>query len=293
MGERKFAVVGGDLRQARMAARFAGNGFETSVFGIDGTYLPSGPRREDRLADALNGAGCVILPLPVLDQEGGISMPLGQGKLSPSALFSALPEGALCLAGRVGKDLQALAEHSGVTLLDYFDREELAVRNAVPTAEGAIQIAMEELPVTLHGSRCLVIGHGRIGRVLARFLRGLGAQVTVSARRCEDRAWIQTEGYIPADTGNLSPLLPEFDVVFNTVPATVLGAPELGQLRQDALCIDLASAPGGIDLAAASRLGLRCIWALSLPGKVAPYTSGEIVYETIMNMLQERRFFSR
>ena len=53
----------------------------------------------------------------------------------------------------------------------------------MPTAEGAIQLAMEELPITLHGARVLVIGYGRLGRVLADRLAGLKARVSVAVCR--------------------------------------------------------------------------------------------------------------
>ena len=159
----------------------------------------------------------------------------------------------------------------------------------MPTAEGAIQLALEELPITLHGSACLIIGFGRVGKVLAAYLRGLGANVTVAVRKYADRAWLRAYGYGSADTENLAASLNRFDLLINTVPARVLGQKELACLKRDCLCIDLASKPGGIDLSAAQQLGIRCIWALSLPGKVAPYTSGEIIRDTILNMLEERR----
>ena len=92
-------------------------------------------------------------------------------------------------------DLRDAAEAKGLLFRDYFAREELAVANAVPTSEGAIQIAMEELPITLHGARVLVIGFGRLGKVLSGQLKGLGALVSVAARSCTDLAWAQTCGY--------------------------------------------------------------------------------------------------
>ena len=71
----------------------------------------------------------------------------------------------------------------------------------------------------------------------------------------------------------------------NTVPARVLGRTELEDLRTDCLILDLASKPGGVDLSAAGELGLTVIWALSLPGKVAPVAAGAAIPNTIYNML--------
>lgn len=159
--------------------------------------------------------------------------------------------------------------------------------NAVPTAEGAIQIAMEQTDVTLHGLPVLVIGHGRVGSILAAKLSALGADVTVSARNCRDFALIEAAGMKTADTRQLADVLHRFPVVFNTVPAAVLGSAELAKLPPNALLIDLASQPGGIDLSAALPKSLRRIHALSLPGKVAPVTASIAVRDTIYAILKE------
>ena len=157
----------------------------------------------------------------------------------------------------------------------------------MPTAEGAIQLAMEELPITLHGARVLVIGYGRLGRVLADRLAGLKARVSVAARRYADLAWAENCGYGVEHTGQLEGWLCGYDLVVNTIPAPVLTRRELEDLKPDCLILDLASKPGGVDLRAAGELGLTVIWALSLPGKVAPVTAGAAIKSTIYNMLQE------
>lgn len=153
--------------------------------------------------------------------------------------------------------------------------------------EGAIQIAMEELPSTLHGARALVIGYGRLGKLLAHRLSALGAKVSVAARSCADLAWIEAYGYGVEHSGQLEGWLCCYDLVVNTVPARMLDGSVLSDLRPGCLVIDLASKPGGVDFDAASRLGIKAIWALSLPGKVAPVTAGRSIRTTIYNILNE------
>ena len=146
---------------------------------------------------------------------------------------------------------------------------------------------MEHLPITIHGARVLVIGFGRVGRLTAQRFAALGAKVSVAARKYDQLAWAQAMGLGTEHLEQLAGWLCGYNLVINTVPARVLGRSELEDLRQDCLVLDLASKPGGVDLAAAGELGLTVIWALSLPGKVAPVTAGGAIKTTIYNMLRE------
>lgn len=159
--------------------------------------------------------------------------------------------------------------------------------NALPTGEGAIQLAMERMPITIHGCRALVIGFGRVGQVMAWQLSALGAKVSVAARRSGPLAMARVHGYGTEQIGHLVGWLGSYDLIINTVPAPVLGERELMDVRGDCLIIDLASAPGGVDLAAAARLSRQTVWALSLPGKVAPATAGGAIRDTIYQILSE------
>ena len=282
----KFAVTGGDMRQAKLAELLAADGHEVAAFAIDRTRL-SGVSQAETVRNAVRGAQCVILPLPASTGEGILNAPLSAGTHTVREVLSAVSPHQLVCAGRADAELRELAAGMGLTLVDYFEREELAVENAAATAEGAVQLVMEEMPITLCGAECLVIGYGRIGKILCHRLRGMGARVTASARKYSDAAWIRALGFTPADTRALEGTLGRYDVIVNTVPAKVLGESRLKELRPGCLCLDLASKPGGMDFEAASRLGIKAVWALSLPGEVAPVTAGAAIRDTIYNILTE------
>ena len=163
----------------------------------------------------------------------------------------------------------------------------MAVLNAVPTAEGAVNLAMNERASTLWESRCLVTGFGRCAKALALLLKGFGARVTVAARKQGDLAFARTLGLQTIPLRQLQEVLPQQEIVFNTIPAPVLTRPLLEQLQPECLIIDLASRPGGVDFEAAGELGLKTIWALSLPGKVAPITAGGIIRDTVLHMMAD------
>ncbi|MCL2562534.1 MAG: dipicolinate synthase subunit DpsA [Oscillospiraceae bacterium] len=281
----KFAVIGGDLRQVKLAQLLAADGHAVSAFAID-QARPEGAVLAASLKGAVREADCVLLPLPLM-RACALNTPLSDTVLTLDEVFAALDPAQILCGGRVDEAAHRQAAEHGLTLLDYFTREELVIANAVATAEGAIQAAMEATPTILSGMRVLILGFGRIGKVLAHRLRALGMRVTVSARNYADLAWIAAYGYEGIHADALDSGLPGHDILFNTIPHRVLGAERLAALDAGTLCIDLASKPGGIDFAAAASLGVKTIWALGLPGEVAPVSAGVMIRDTIYNILAD------
>lgn len=242
-----FAVVGGDLRQAHVANRLAAQG--KTVYAM---LLETNSALEKSLVcaedpeDVLPQCDVIIFPLPMSTDERHVNAPFSKQKVRVCDCLSGLKPGACVLGGKVSPAMRALAESCGVTIIDYFEREELCVKNAVITAEGAASIAMEELPISLFGSRCMITGHGRISKALMRILRGMGADVTVAARKHGDLAEIEAEGCRAVHIATLAEHVRGMDVLFNTVPARILTAGILEKLGPDTLLIDLASKPGGV-----------------------------------------------
>lgn len=283
----EFAVIGGDMRTVKLAELLSRDGHAVRCFGLERGESPV-LYNAGSLEEALEGAEYVILPLPMGAGET-LNATLSEREISVRELAERVPSGALVLAGKPEGVFPELARERGLAVADYFAREELTVKNAAATAEGAVEILMRELPVTLLGSKILVVGFGRIGKLLSLRLHALGAQVTASARSCSDKAWIEALGLRSADTGRLCGALSGYAAVVNTVPALILDEARLKELDEGCICLDLASKPGGIDFAAAQRLGIRAIWALSLPGQVAPVTSGEAIRDAVYNIINERK----
>ncbi len=296
MNDTKICLLGGDTRQASLARYLARYGYETAVWGVPfsgETADFKGVRCNDP-ASAVTGSRAVILPLPastdgvrvhtVSEHEGTDGF---RTELRLTALMEMLPIGTLLLAGKPNDVLKSMARNANVRLIDYYDSEEIQIKNAVPTAEGAIALAMEGLPITLFGAKTAVLGYGRIGQRLASVLRALGAHVTVAARSRKDLTWAYTAG---CKTAQLSEFVNDpgrYDVIFNTVPAPILGEKFLNGLSANTLLIELASAPGCIENAALAHMKQRLVRASSLPGRVAPVSAGKILFETIARILEE------
>jgi len=285
--EQQFWVLGGDMRQAKLAQLLAKDGHRVHTFALEEAVIPERGLTVDENLRLVERGDCIILPLPVCGEEGMLNTSLSSLEVTVESVLDALSGNQIICGGRVDEETAAAARVRELTIYDYFAREELAVDNAVPTAEGCIQIAMEHLPITIHEARVLVVGYGRVGKMTAQRMGALGAKVSVAARRYEQLAWAQAMGFGTERVDQLAGWLCSYDLVVNTVPSMVLGRVELSDLRSDCLIIDLASKPGGVDMEAAAQLGRTVIWALSLPGKVAPITAGAAIKSTIYNILHE------
>ena len=276
---KKISIIGGDLRIVKLAEMLADDGYKVYTHALEtARSLRKNDRIEefDKLEDAIEKADIVVGPIPLSSNKKDINTPFSEKNISLEELFSKI-NGKIFIAGSLSEKAYELAEANNVDAIDILAREELAVLNTISTAEGAIQIAIQETERTLHGSKVLVMGYGRVGKILSKMLFGLGAKVYCEARKTSDLAWIRAYGYEPIELKNLKQYLGEFDIIINTIPVLILGEDYLKELNKDCLIIDLASNPGGVDKMAAKEMGLKTIWALSLPGKVAPTTSAQFI----------------
>ncbi len=278
-----FGIIGGDKRQLYCAQSIARDGYGVFLYGFDefeyGEEMAMVPNCELRSAAE---ADAVILPMPLSKDGKNLYAPYSGANDELKTVLELIGNEKPVFSGIYGKaDAEITA---GLNIRRYSDREDFAAANAVPTAEGAIELAMKEYSGTINGSRCLVSGCGKCGRVLSSMLKGLCADVTVYARKSTDRVFAEAVGMKSISSLSLGS---EYDLIFNTVPAQLFDALTLAKIASEAIVIDLASLPGGVDDKAAERMNIKVLHALSLPGKAAPKTAGIIIKNAVYNMLKE------
>jgi dipicolinate synthase subunit A len=283
----KIAIMGGDHRDLVIVEELAASGAFVNVTGLPCKASPGVAIVKDQ-EECLQGINALILPVPGINENGIIYAPLSDQPLAlTEQLVSIIPSNIPIFVGVAGQKLVKLLEHKEFRLIELMKLDEVAIYNSIPSAEGAIQMAMEMLPITIHGSTAYVLGFGRTGATLARLLGVMGAKTRVAARRKESLARITEMNLTPIPFNQLSQSLREADIIFNTVPSMVLTADILENVSSEAIIIDLASAPGGTDFQAAKKLGINAVLAPGLPGRVAPKTAGRILARTILGFLAE------
>lgn len=280
----KIAIIGGDLRIVKLVGMLEKDGYEVCTYGLEKAFEIK--TKCTSIEECVKDSDIVIGPLPLSSNGEDINTPFSENKIRISELIDQLSEKTF-IAGSIKQEIYDMAEAKNVKVIDIVKREELAVLNAISTAEGAIQVAINETPKNIHGNNVLVMGFGRIGKILAKMLDGIGAKVSCEARKTTDLAWIKAYGYTPINLMELKENLNKYDIIINTIPYMLLNKEYLEEVKKDALIIDLASNPGGVDRNAVKELGIKFVWALSLPGKVSPVTSAEFMKETLYNIFKE------
>ena len=192
------------------------------------------------------------------------------------------------ISGSIKDDIKKNLDEKYLEVIDIMKRDDLAILNTIATAEGTIEVAIKNTDKILQGSRVLILGFGRVGKIVANKFSKLSAVVTCAARKASDLAWIKAYGYNSLNINDMLYDLKEFDIIINTVPQTIMKEKELKHVDSEVLLIDLASSPGGIDGKIATSMGLKFIWALSLPGRIAPSSSAKFIKDTVYTILDER-----
>lgn len=283
-----FSVIGGDIRFLRVAQRLAEQGFLVFTAGLGENLQETEKLKICSAEHAVKNSDYIVLPLPVSTDNVYINAPDSAEKIPLETIFANLKPEQTVFGGKLSPYITDQIVASKAEAVDYLEREDFAIQNAIPTAEGAISIAMQEMSRTIYQSRCLVTGYGRIAKILARYLQSLGAFVTIAARKTSDTVWAKAQGHYAIHTKDILKDGQNYDLIFNTVPSMLFDSEKLQYIDNDCIIIDLASKPGGVDFDAAGELGLKVIWALALPGKVAPISAGDIIYNTIMTIISER-----
>ncbi len=192
----------------------------------------------------------------------------------------------MIVSGAISQDLKnTFSKYDNIKIYDVLDYEEIAILNNIPTAEGAIYEAIKNTDITICGSKCLVLGYGRIGKILSKMLSGIGANVSVEARKQSDLAYIKALGYNNIDINDLSCYLSEFDYIFNTIPTKILDKEHIDLLKKDVCIIDLASKPG-LDYEYANKQNINLVVALGLPAKIAPKSAAKYIKDKIDELLK-------
>lgn len=289
----KFLIIGGDQRTLELKQMLKNDGHEIKTYGLGNNQNNSYKYLELEKTDSIktldyilkSNFDAIIGPIPFTKDGENINAPFIENKIAIKNLMPYLKNQTL-VAGPFSDDLKQQLEKNNINAKDIMQVEELVIYNTIATAEGAIEIAIANTEKNLHESKILILGFGRVAKTLAIKLKGLSKEITCMARKYKDFAWIDTLGFNVDNINNLEKNIRKYDLIINTVPHIILTEDKLKNVRNDTLIIDLASKPGGVDVKAVNKFNLKYIWALALPGKVAPISSARYIKDAIYNIIK-------
>lgn len=282
-----YAVIGGDLRLSYLAGELAAKGCRVCHYALCHSlsqisaaerFMPAAS-----LEAAVNSATCVVCPIPfskdqVILNQSGIKKNIYLKQMIP--LLSA---GQHFFAGCIPDEFNKEASKKGVFVFDFMEDASLAYFNTIATAEGVLCEAIRFSPVNLHKSRCAVLGYGKCGRTLTNSLKGMSCHVSVAADPPEELAMAALLADEAMRINAALSGIEAYDFIFNTIPAVTLTRDVLLRVKPSAVILDIASAPGGVDFAAANELSVHAKSCPGLPGTYAPLSSAKAMLASIKN----------
>jgi dipicolinate synthase subunit A len=283
------AVLGGDTRMLEHMRQARAAGARVQHYGsVPGAEEAAGCPPAASLAEAVKGARVISCPIPGIGEDDALYAKFTNErlKLTTEVLKAAVP-GALLFTCWSTPQTEEWARGAQVRIIGYADDDALAVLHAVPTAEGAIRIAIENTEDTLLGMPVLCIGFGRVGVSVAQAFEGLRARVTLAARNPAQLARAWATNLEPLELRELAARIGEFPLIVSSASGLVLDKAMLERTRADAVIIDLCSPPGSVDFDAARWLGRKVIWARAQAGR-APRRAGHDEWQVLMRILREQ-----
>ncbi|SDW26269.1 dipicolinate synthase subunit DpsA [Paenibacillus sp. CF384] len=282
-------LLGGDARGLEVIRKLTELDASVTVAGFDQLHSSlDGAVRAELSEDLFANADALVLPAVGTDDDGKIIAVFSDRELALTDEYVArLPKHCTVYTGMAKPYLRNLCGKYAIRLVELFDRDDVAIYNSIPTAEGAVMMAIQNTDITIHGSSCMVLGIGRTGFTLARTLQGLGAKVKVGVRREEHFARAYEMGFEPFYIKQLQQFVGNIDLLFNTIPTMIVTAQIIANLPSRAVIIDLASKPGGTDFRFAEKRGIKAMLAPGLPGIVAPKTAGRIIADCLSRLIEE------
>jgi dipicolinate synthase subunit A len=287
---KQVVFIGGDARQLEIIEKFIDLDANVVLIGFENCLKRMDGITKVKLTnEVLKDVDAIILPAVGSDDDGVVESIYSNEKLILLGQYlDSLPKNSKIYTGIAKPYLKKLCSDHKIDLVELFQRDDIAIYNSIPTAEGALMMAIQHTDFTIHGSHCMVLGFGRTGFTVARMLRNLGAHVKVGVQLSGHFARAFEMGFQPFYTSDLQDQVSTVDIIFNTVPDAIITAHIIARIPSRTVIIDLASKPGGTDFRFAEKRGIKAILAPSLPGLVAPQTAGRFLANTLALLIQEQ-----
>ena len=279
MKEDIITILGGDTRQIALVKQLKNKGYYVNSYGL------SENEDKNNLKIFLKNSQIVIFPMPVSKNGEDLYTNLATKKVKLIEINREkfLNNKIIFTPGLKSDELESLKIEKNNTIFKYCT-EDFLVKNAYLTAKATIKIIKENIGLDLKNKKILICGFGRLGKELTKILKDNNQNLLVSARNEADLKKIKSLSIKYVNTNKIEETS-DHDIIINTIPSLIFSENILKKTAKNALLIDLASNPGGVDKKAVKKLATNYIHALGLPGKFYPEESAKIIKDKILKTM--------
>ena len=183
--------------------------------------------------------------------------------------------------GAFTREWKTFLVENKINYIDFMEQKEVVEGNAEITAESVVAELLQVSPISLEGQQVVITGFGRCAKCIAKKMTALGANVLILARSESARKDAFEMGYQAYDFSYGAYLAMQTNTLINTVPSLVVTKEILEKLPKDAIVLDIASKPGGVDFFVAKQLGIYAKLSLGLPGIYTTKSSAMLLKKAI------------
>ncbi|MDD4844548.1 MAG: dipicolinate synthase subunit DpsA [Anaerotignum sp.] len=283
--DKKILVIGGDQRLLFLADLIKDNFRSVQCYALQGAECLDGIEKATSLQKGMQEADIIVGPVP-FTKDGMHLLTKDNTTILLADFIENLVENGALLGGNIPASVVEAAKLKNTICYDFMKMENVALENAISTAEGAIAEAITLSTQNVNQENCLILGYGRCAKAIAQRLKGLNAKITIAARKDMAQKDAIAQGYQAISLEDLKCDIPKEQFIFNTIPFTVLNEELIEKVSEDAIIIDIASSPGGTDFEACSRRGIKAKLSLGIPGRFSPKTSANILLHGMIASLE-------
>lgn len=279
----KFALISGDKRNIYLAEKLTQNGHEVTLYGFDKNNI----KNTHSLKEIIEKHNYIICPIPFTRDNISLNTPLSAQTITLNDFLSLLDKSKTVFSGALNTNYG-----DDKNIIDIYAKNSVKDASTIATVEGAIKIAIENTDTSLYGSNILIIGYGQIGSYLAKSLRNLGVNVTIVTRSDSSLKKAKEDGFSSYKNDVLDEHISKKHIIFNTAEKIQLNAKNLGLVDKETVYIELASLPFGIDYEDSVKFNIKVVYGLSLPGIVSPKTISAVIYNEILQHIEEMNIWN-
>lgn len=291
--KKRISFIGGDLITVYLINAFLKEKYEIKTYAFDGAIdlIEDSDRNKknmfsEDIKETIKFSDIIVFAMPFKNTSEQVMSTFSNKQIDIKEIIPYLNK-KIIFAGNLSNETLNKLKEQNTTVYNLSENNELKIANALIASEASVQIVKGELQKLIHGTKILILGFGRLGKMLCKTFKSLDADVTCEARKDADLAWIKAYGYKALDLEDLSENINNYEVIINTIPFKILDEERIKKMNPKTFILDLADDVRGIDIKAARKAKIKNVWALSLPEKTAPVFYAESIKNIMKNILRK------